>query len=515
MTQRTGHRPTGRRAAIAAAADAAAAPAPATAGRALILTRSPRLARLATDLLRARGLRPETSPGTGATFGPPPALALLDLRLPSAPAALADLRRDGAAVIIALSTRATPASLVGDVLRRGADHVAPLPRRPRDLAAALHTPFRLAAARRQLAELEVIARIGAAIAAAPDLEGALRALQLGACELTGSDMGVVRLLDGADGDPTRLRVYRRTGRDQFAWESERLAPGSNTARVLANGRPIYARDLAAEAASGNAFAADGLRRHGVRSSLNVPLRTGGRSVGTLHVDSRAAHSFTEAQLGPLQFLADHAAAAVERARLYAAADGSARQAQAAVARFEGVLRAATEYAIIGTDTAGTITLFNAGAERMFGGPAPEVVGRATPLAFLDTTELAARARAAGTPPGFDLLAAGARRGQAETREWTCFRRDGTRLAAMLTFSAMHNGAGALTGYIGIVRDITAQKAAEAELRSVATSARCVLWRAVVEERQGRIDWSIQISDEEAAQRLLNIEVLPGEDDTQD
>ena len=44
----------------------------------------------------------------------------------------------------------------------------------------------------------------------------------------------------------------------------------------------------------------------------------------------------------------------------------------------GVLAAATECSIIGTDLDGVITIFNAGAERMLGYSRREMVGRAHP-----------------------------------------------------------------------------------------------------------------------------------------
>ena len=59
-------------------------------------------------------------------------------------------------------------------------------------------------------------------------------------------------------------------------------------------------------------------------------------------------------------------------------------------RFESVLRAATEHSIVGTDTDGTITVFNEGAERMLGYAAEELVGRETPAVIHDP---------ARSPPG--------------------------------------------------------------------------------------------------------------------
>lgn len=132
-------------------------------------------------------------------------------------------------------------------------------------------------------------------------------------------------------------------------------------------------------------------------------------------------------------------------------------------RFRTVLRAATAYAIICTDTDGLITVFNEGAELMLGYGAEEVVDRATPELFHDAEEVAARATEMGIRPGFELFVAAARRGETETREWTYKRRDGSRLTVSLTVTAMQSERGVLTGFIGIARDITVEKKLEQQL----------------------------------------------------
>ncbi len=53
-----------------------------------------------------------------------------------------------------------------------------------------------------------------------------------------------------------------------------------------------------------------------------------------------------------------------------------------------VLDATTQYAIIGTDADGLITVFNGGAERMLGYSAVDLVGRHHPELFHDPEELA-------------------------------------------------------------------------------------------------------------------------------
>jgi PAS domain S-box-containing protein len=66
----------------------------------------------------------------------------------------------------------------------------------------------------------------------------------------------------------------------------------------------------------------------------------------------------------------------------------------------------------------------------------------------------------------------------------------------------------ISGIIGIVRDITDQKKAEQDIRSVITSARCILWSADIIQREGRLDWDLNITDEEAAQQVFPVQVTP-------
>jgi PAS domain S-box-containing protein len=129
-------------------------------------------------------------------------------------------------------------------------------------------------------------------------------------------------------------------------------------------------------------------------------------------------------------------------------------------RFRSVLHAATGYSIIGTDQDGLVKVFNEGAELMLGYSAEEVIDKATPEMIHDPEEIVARAVAIGIEPGFEVLVAAARRGETETREWTYIHKNGSRLTVSLTVTAMHNEAGLLSGFIGMARDITAEKKLE-------------------------------------------------------
>ncbi len=124
-----------------------------------------------------------------------------------------------------------------------------------------------------------------------------------------------------------------------------------------------------------------------------------------------------------------------------------------------VLGAVTGCAIIATDRAGTITVFNPGAEQLLGYAAQDVIGRQTPLLFHDAHEVAARAAELGRPPGFGVLT-GARGG--EVREWTYVRSDGARVPVRLAVTAITDHAGRTVGYVGVATDLTTEHSAKAE-----------------------------------------------------
>lgn len=130
--------------------------------------------------------------------------------------------------------------------------------------------------------------------------------------------------------------------------------------------------------------------------------------------------------------------------------------------FAGVLQAASEQAIVGTDPDGRITVFNHGAERLLGWSQDEMLG-CTPMVFHHGPEVAARAAELGVPEGFEVFVHNVTPSHAEVREWTYVRRDGSHAAVSLAVSQMTDEDGHCAGYIGVASDITERKAAEQAL----------------------------------------------------
>jgi PAS domain S-box-containing protein len=127
------------------------------------------------------------------------------------------------------------------------------------------------------------------------------------------------------------------------------------------------------------------------------------------------------------------------------------------------------FSSIATDAAGVIQIFNVGAERMLGYAAADLVNRKTPADISDPGEIIARATALslelGTPiaPGFEALVFKASRTIEDIYELTYVRKDGSRLPAVVSVTALRDEADTIIGYLLIGTDNTARKQAEAAL----------------------------------------------------
>ena len=138
------------------------------------------------------------------------------------------------------------------------------------------------------------------------------------------------------------------------------------------------------------------------------------------------------------------------------------------------------FSSIATDEHGVIQLFNVGAQRMLGYAASEVIDQITPADISDPQELIARAAALslelGTPitPGFEALAFKASRGIEDIYELTYIRKDGSRIPAIVSVTALRDEQQSVIGYLLIGTDNSARKQAEEKLRWTEESFRLMV-----------------------------------------
>ncbi len=141
----------------------------------------------------------------------------------------------------------------------------------------------------------------------------------------------------------------------------------------------------------------------------------------------------------------------------------------------------TEHAFIAIDPQGRITMWNRGAERMLGYTADEVLGTTKGITWQDMDEMEAVAAEIGVPYGLRMFIDHIGH-PALLRPRTFIAKDGTRRRVSVTLTPMHDGdPDEVTGYIGVVTDITARVNAEKE-----RDAQSHMLRAVIQNNQSII-----------------------------
>lgn len=139
-------------------------------------------------------------------------------------------------------------------------------------------------------------------------------------------------------------------------------------------------------------------------------------------------------------------------------------------QLRGLLNAATQVAIIGTDLRGAILQFNVGAERMFGYRALEMIGRHPVVLHLEN-EVRERCRELGqrlgrAVPDFQAyMEEVTADGHYDEREWTFLRRDGSRLTCSLILTGVRDERDVPVGYLGVALDVTERKQVQQALEA--------------------------------------------------
>ncbi len=127
------------------------------------------------------------------------------------------------------------------------------------------------------------------------------------------------------------------------------------------------------------------------------------------------------------------------------------------------------FSIIATDEKGVIQLFNAGAERLLGYAASEVIDQMIPSDLVDPAELSARALALSLElfipiaPGFESLTYKASRGLEDIDELSYLCKDGSRYPVIVSITALHRHE-ALIGYLLIGTHNVVHQQVETELK---------------------------------------------------
>src|SRR6266850_1659739 len=125
------------------------------------------------------------------------------------------------------------------------------------------------------------------------------------------------------------------------------------------------------------------------------------------------------------------------------------------AQFRVLVETVSDYAIYLLDTTGRVMSWNAGAERIKGYVAGEILGRHFSVFY--TPEDCE----AGRPE--QMLEHAARDGRTGTQGWR-LRQDGSRFWADVVITALRGSAGAISGYAKVTRDLTSWRQAHERVR---------------------------------------------------
>ncbi len=135
-------------------------------------------------------------------------------------------------------------------------------------------------------------------------------------------------------------------------------------------------------------------------------------------------------------------------------------------QLEQLIDGARQVAVVATDRAGIITVFNHGAERLSGFRADQVIRKQDASCLFDPEELMAVSPGSAsdtshdTPHGkFDALATLANDQRAHEQDWTWKRPDGGQRRVNLAANQWREATGELVGYLFVAVDVTEREAA--------------------------------------------------------
>ncbi|MGW5848776.1 helix-turn-helix domain-containing protein [Streptomyces sp. NPDC055254] len=179
---------------------------------------------------------------------------------------------------------------------------------------ALRIRRTLAQHRRREVELAALFDTAGDLAALRDLDAVLRAITHRAKLLLGTDVTYLSLNDDEAGD-TYMRVT--DGCVSAAFQQVRLGMGEGLGGLVAEtARPYSTGDYRDDPRFKHTATIDSaVTEEGLRAILGVPLRVGTRVIGVLYAADRTARTFTPDEIALLSSLADHAAIAIDSARL--------------------------------------------------------------------------------------------------------------------------------------------------------------------------------------------------------
>lgn len=160
--------------------------------------------------------------------------------------------------------------------------------------------------RRQVDELEYLARVGQVVTGLLDLDVVLTKVVEAAVDVTAADEGSLLLLEKETG--TLVMRAAKNFNEDFVRTFRVPASDSLINQVIQTGEPLFIEGDTPQKITSDLLA---------QSMIYVPLKISGEVIGVLGVDNRmTSTNFTDRHVALLSMMADYAAVAIENAKLY-------------------------------------------------------------------------------------------------------------------------------------------------------------------------------------------------------
>jgi PAS domain S-box-containing protein len=388
--------------------------------------------------------------------------------------------------VILLSARAGEEASVGG-LRAGADDYLVKPFSARELLARLETNLRIADVRRETAHLlkeeaqtlELLNEVGTAVAAEIELDRTVQVVTDAATRLSGAAFGSF-FYNVTDDNGESYMLYTLSGAPREAFANFPMPRNTAVFAPTFRGEGVVrSADITKDPRFGKNEPYCGMPKGHlpVRSYLAAPVvsRTG-EVHGGLFFGHPKPGLFDERAERMVSAIAVQAAIAIDKARLYKAAqdeierrrrveetlreseqslESKVQERTAELAAFQYQVEGVRDYALFMLDPRGIITNWNAGAERIKGYRAPEIVGQHFSRFYTEAD------RADGVP--VRALQTAAEKGSFEA-EGVRVRKDGSEFWASVVINPIRDRAGKLLGFAKITRDITERREAAQALQ---------------------------------------------------
>jgi PAS domain S-box-containing protein len=330
--------------------------------------------------------------------------------------------------------------------------------------------------------LEILQRVGVAVAGELDLDRAVQVVTDAATELSGAQFGAF-FYNVTDDSGERYTLYTISGAPREAFSKFPMPRNTPVfAPTFAGEGVVRSDDITGDPRYGTMDPHRGMPAGHlpVRSYLAAPVVSrSGEVLGGLFFGHAEVARFDVRAESLVTGIAAYAAIAIDNARLYQSAQReialrkkaegqlrtandilrqrgrqSSKQLNVANEQFRLLVQGVVDYAIYMLSPEGDINTWNAGAQRIKGYTSDEALGRHFSM-FYTQEAIAAR-------EPWRMLEEAQEKGHIEMEGWR-IRKDGSRFWASGIIDAVRDEAGELIGFAKVTRDITEKREAQQAL----------------------------------------------------